>query len=84
MRPMTVMTISELEEILPYVSNNTFTWADLFETRFAGSEVIGYSVHQAVFDLRHARGVASFRNEVILKRFHQIFEKMKETYKFQQ
>jgi hypothetical protein len=55
----------------------------LFETRFSGSEVISNSVHQAVFDWRHARGVASFRNEAILKRFQQIFEKMKESYKFE-
>jgi hypothetical protein len=83
-RPLTVMTIGELEEILPYVSINTFTWAELFETRFAGSEVIGYSVHQALFDWRHTKGVASFRNEVILKRFQQIFERMKESYQFQE
>ena len=83
-RPLTVMTIGELEEILPYVSKNIFTWAELFETRFVGSEVIGHSAHQAIFDLRHTKGVASLRNEVILKRFDQIFEKMKESYKFQQ
>jgi hypothetical protein len=84
MRPLTVMTVGELEEILPYVSNNMFTWADLFETRFADSEVIGHSVHQAMFDWRHAKGVAPCRNEVLLRRFKQIFKKMKERYQFQQ
>jgi hypothetical protein len=82
-RPLTVMTIGEFEEILPHVSKNTFTWAELFETRFAGNEVISYSVHQAVVDWCRTKGVASFRNELILERFEQIFLKMKERYKFE-
>ena len=82
-RPLTVMTISELEESLPYFSGNTFKWAELFETRFADNGVIGHSIHQAIFDWRHTKGVASLRNEAILKRFEQLFQKMKENYEFQ-
>ena len=83
-RPLTVMTIGELEEILPYVSKGTFGWAELFETRFAGDEVIAYSVHQAILDWCNTKGAAPLRNEVILGRFEEIFQKMKESYQFQQ
>lgn len=82
-RPMTVMTMGELEEMLPYVSGNVFTWAELFETRFAGSDVIGHSVYQAIFDWRRRRRLPAIRNVVVLERLQQLFRKMKEGYGFQ-
>ncbi len=83
-RPLTVMTISEFEEMLAYVSKNAFSWADVLESRFSTQEVISHSVHQAVYDWRHAKGVGYYRNEVLLNRFNQIFQQMKERYEFQE
>jgi len=83
-RPLTVMTISEFEETLAYVSKNAFSWADLLESRFATDEVIGHSVHQALYDWRRAKGVGYYRNEVLLKRFNQIFQNIAERYDFQE
>jgi len=41
-------------------------------------------VHQAIYDWRHAKGVGYYRNEVLLKRFNQIFQEMKKRYDFQE
>ena len=83
-RPLTVMTINEFEEMLGYVAQNAFSWAELLDTRFANGDVIGHSVHQAMYDWRHSKGVGLYRNEVLLKRFNEIFQKMRERYQFQE
>jgi hypothetical protein len=38
-RPLTVMSITNLEELLPYVSENAFSWRELLQSRFVGKEV---------------------------------------------
>ena len=83
-RPLTVMTTSEFEEMLAYTSKNVFSWGELLETRFADEEVIGDSVHQAIYDWRHKKGLGLFRNEVLIRRFKEIFEMMKKKYQFQE
>lgn len=83
-RPLTVMTIEEFEETLAYVSPNVFSWAELLETRFANGDVIGHSVHQAIYDWRHSKEVGLHRNEVLLRQFKEIFQRMKERYQFQE
>lgn len=37
-QPVTMMSVNELEEVLPYVASNAFTWADLLDFRFPPSE----------------------------------------------
>jgi len=41
-RPLTVMSVEEFEEMLAYVSKNAFSWAELLESRFANRQVIGH------------------------------------------
>jgi hypothetical protein len=79
-RPLTIMSINELEEIIPYSVANAFTWAELFETRFDGGQVTVWSVHQAIYDLRHARNINVQRNEYILGRFETIYNAILQTY----
>jgi hypothetical protein len=80
-RPLTVMSIDEFEELLPYVANGTFSWAEVCEERFDGREVRVTSVHQATYDLRHQRGSDVQRNEYLLKRFEEIFQDILQTYR---
>ena len=35
-RPVTMMSVNELEEILPYVSENLFSWSELLDFRLHG------------------------------------------------
>ncbi|MEQ1887283.1 MAG: hypothetical protein ABL967_19625 [Bryobacteraceae bacterium] len=79
-RPLTVMSINECEELLPHSAANAFSWTELCETRFDGAEVAIWSVHQTIYDLRHARHVAVHRNDFILKRFEAIYQAMLRTY----
>jgi hypothetical protein len=79
-RPLTVMSINELEEALPYSATNVFSWAELFETRFENTRVKIWSAHQAIYDLRHARKRDVCRNGYLLNRFEAIYQEMLRTY----
>ena len=74
------MSVNECEELLPYSAANVFSWVDLCETRFDGAEVAIWSVHQEIYDLRHARQVAVRRNDFILNRFEAIYRAIFRTY----
>ena len=74
------MSINECEELLPYSAANAFSWAELCETRFDGGQVAVWSVHQAIYDLRHARHISVQRNEYILSRFEAIYNGILQTY----
>jgi hypothetical protein len=73
-RPVTMMSINELEEALPYVSGNDFDWAELFESRFIGNSVCTFSVHQAIYDLLRAKGLRPRRNQAIRKSFDEVWK----------
>ena len=79
-RPLTVMSIDEFEELLPYVSENVFSWAELCEARFDKREVCVRSVHQAIYDLRIDRRREVKRNKYLLDRFDEIFDNIRQTY----
>jgi hypothetical protein len=80
-RPLTVMSINECEELLPYAANNAFSWAELCETRFDKAEVRPWSVHQAIYDFRHRCGIGVQRNEHLLERFEAIYQNILQTYR---
>jgi hypothetical protein len=79
-RPLTVMSINNLEELLPYVSENAFSWSELLESRFTGKDVGTFSVHQAIYDLSRSKGLAPIRNQAIRKTFDQVWEVIKSRY----
>ncbi|HEX4913037.1 MAG TPA: hypothetical protein VFV51_03720 [Vicinamibacterales bacterium] len=74
--PLTVMAVEELEELLPYVSTNTLSWATFLGERFAGGTVALESVHQAIYVHQHSNGVAHLRNDFLLATFRRIWEEM--------
>jgi hypothetical protein len=79
-RPLTIMSINECEELLPYCAANSFSWAELCETRFNEGQVTVWSMHQAIHDLRHARHISVHRNDYILKRFEAIYHGILQSY----
>jgi hypothetical protein len=80
-RPVTAMSIDELEEVLPYVAANIFTWEELLQQRFLQTEVSGYSVHQTIFDLLIKKKTPPLRNEPMLKKSAEILERIAARFK---
>lgn len=76
-RPLTVISIDELEEILPYISEAKLTWNQLLNERFIGEDVSIYSVRQALYDTRKKNSIPSIRNEHLLQRFEEVFSRVK-------
>ena len=65
-RPLTVMSIDELEAVLPYTAGNTFSWKEILEERFNRNEVTWFSVHQTVYDFVKHHSKDHTRNEFLL------------------
>jgi hypothetical protein len=79
-QPVTMMSVNELEEILPYVAENAFSWADLLEFR---SRHLGgaFSVHQAIYDLKRQDNIPVRRNPAVRKSFDDVWRIIRARYK---
>jgi hypothetical protein len=80
-RPLTVMSIQELEEVLAHTSAGTFSWEELLDTRFFRDaedpsgrlrRVRLWSVHQAIYDLLSTKRAPSIPNEFRRAQFERI------------
>ena len=80
-QPLTAMSINNLEELLPYVSENAFGWTELLQSRFLSKEVGTFSVHQAIYDLARSKGLPPLRNQAIRNKFDQVWSIIKSRYK---
>ena len=80
-RPLTVMSVEELEEVLPYVEHNDTSWQGLFEERFKGDEVALESVHQILHFFHEHNGVPLRRNTYVLAEFERVWKTMIQTYR---
>ena len=79
-QPVTMMSINELEEILPYVSGNSFSWAELLDFRF--NNLTGaFSVHQAIYDLLRVKGLPRSRNQAVRTSFDEVWRIISSRYK---
>lgn len=80
-QPATMMSINEFEEILPYVSDNCFSWSELLDSRFSGTEVGPFSVHQAIYDRLRAKALQPRRNQAIRNKFDEVWAIIRQNYK---
>jgi len=80
-QPITVMSINELEEALPYVAENAFGWTELLQSRFNALGVGPTSVHQAIYDLCRSKGLPSLRNQAIRAEFDKVWAIISSRYK---
>ena len=79
-QPVTMMSVNELEEILPYVSDNAFSWEELFD--FRNKNLGGaFSVHQAIYDLLRAKGHPPSRNQAVRRSFDELWRVISARYK---
>jgi hypothetical protein len=82
-RPVTLMSAEALEGTVPYTAAGDISFPDLLDLRFfdGQTKVVDYSIYQAIYDWRVARGEAIKRNEFMLSTFSQVFKKALEKYK---
>jgi hypothetical protein len=73
-RPVTMMSVNELEEILPYVSENLFSWPELLDFRLSGPTGGAFSVRQEIYDLLRGKGLAARRDQAIPKSFDEVWK----------
>jgi hypothetical protein len=80
-QPVTMMSVNELEEILPYVSESLFSWPELLDFRLGGPTRGAFSVHQAIYDLLREKGLSARRNQAIRKSFDEVWKIISSRYK---
>ena len=80
-KPLTLMSVQELEDVLPCTQAGHFTWKELLESRFDGSRVKLISVHQARYNLLTAQGIAHPRNKFRQEQFSKIYQEILARYK---
>jgi len=68
-RPLSVMSINEFEEVLGQVSAGVLTWPSLLNTRFDHENVVPVSVHQALYTWLRSKGIKAIRNEARRAKF---------------
>lgn len=78
---VTMMSINELEAILPYVSANSFSWPELLDFRSNGPTGGAFSVHQAIYNLLCAKGLPASRNQAMRKNFDEVWRIIGSRYK---
>lgn len=76
--PLTVISIDELEELLPHIERGVVTWQEVLRSRFGRGELSILSVHQALYNLTQEKRVPPLRNDYLLQRFEQMFARMRD------
>lgn len=80
-RPVTMMSITGLEELLPYVSGNSFSWPELLDFRSSKPTAGAFSVHKAIYDLLRANGLPASRNQAVRKNIDEVWRIISSRYK---
>jgi hypothetical protein len=79
-QPVTIMSVNELEEILPYVSAGSFSWEELLDFRL--NNLSGaFSVHQAIYDLVRQKGLPTIKNEKVRVAFDEAWRTINSRFK---
>jgi hypothetical protein len=64
-RPITVMAIDELEQLLTHVSDGDIHWEELLQARFNRNSVLASSVGQTLYDMLISKGIAVKQNQTL-------------------
>jgi hypothetical protein len=73
-RPLTVMSVGELEGLLPQTEAALTTWQEVLESRMSRDEVQLISVHQGIYDILKRKGKNATNNEFLHQTSDAIFE----------
>lgn len=83
-KPLTTISVQELEILLPQTSAGHVGWNEVLEARFDGPGVRATSVHQALYDIMKAKSQEFERNSYLLRSFDEIYESIKARYGYAQ
>ena len=72
-KPLTIMSIQELESLLPHMIRDGLTWPAILSRRFHEDTVWPISVHQAVYEWSKGEQFQPSRNEFLLKAYEDTF-----------
>jgi hypothetical protein len=81
--PLTVMSVDELEELLPYVSNGDLSWRDLIDSRFDANGVTPDPFHTALATARRRKNVRPRTNSFLSEAGEWIRSRIMERYRFE-
>jgi hypothetical protein len=79
-QPVTMMSVNEVEEILPYVSAGSFSWEELLDFRLNNHLSGAFSVHQAIYDLLRQKVLPTIRNEKVREGFDEAWRTINSRY----
>jgi hypothetical protein len=79
-KPLTVMTIDELEQALSHFTDNDFSWDELLDSRFSECGVSPNSVGQAIYALTMAKGLAPKQNSALKRKYDEFGNRMREVF----
>jgi len=79
-KPLTVMSVDELENLLPHIEAGAITWPEILNERFDRDRVRATSVHQALYDRSQQKGVTHASNRYLLEGFDAIFADISSRY----
>jgi hypothetical protein len=72
--PVTLMSIQELESLLPHLIRDGLTWPEILQRRFHNGTVWPMSVHQALYEWSRGKELPPSRNEFLLKAYSDTFD----------
>jgi hypothetical protein len=73
-RPLTIMSIQELESLLPHMIRDGLTWREILDRRFHDGSVWPISVHQAVYEWARGKNLPPSRNDFLLAAYNETFD----------
>lgn len=75
-RPLTVMSVEELEFILPHFEAGVTSWPELLGSRFERDDVRPFSVYQTLWDLNREAGRTPIHNRYVVDRWEELFKRV--------
>ena len=78
--PLTVISIDELEELLPYVEQAHVSWQEVLRSRFKGDDIAITSIHQALYNIGRDKSIPLTRNQFLLRRYEEMFSRIKDLF----
>jgi len=79
-KPLTIMSIDELEQTLSHVTDNDFSWEELLDSRFNDFGVYPNSVGQAIYALTVVKGLTSKQNPALKRKYDEFGAIMRNVY----
>jgi hypothetical protein len=79
-KPLTVMSIDELEQALSHVTDNDFSWSELLDSRFNEFGVYPNSVGQAIYALTVMKNLTSKQNPALKRKYDEFGDRMREVF----